>query len=189
MTASYIGRSLTVVVCGAGPAGDVGRFVDIAVEDGWTVQVVATPAALQFLDPPALEVATGTTVRSSYRTPEHPGRVVPNVDAVVIAPATYNTINKLAAGIADNYALGNVAEAVGRGVPVVVVPFVNAALAARVPFRQALHILRTEGVRVILGPDDGWVPHSPGTGGERQRAFPWAAALRAVEHFVRHGQP
>lgn len=60
-------------------------------------------------------------------------RTLPTTDTVIVAPATYNTINKLALGISDNYALGSLAEAIGRRTPIVVVPFVNAALAARRP--------------------------------------------------------
>jgi hypothetical protein len=112
--------------------------------------------------------------------------VVPEVDAVVIAPATYNTVNKVALGIADTYVLTAVAEMIGWGVPTVVVPFVNAALASRAPFGAAVASLRAEGVRVLLGSDDGWQPHPPGSGAERQAAFPWRHAFRlaAAEHGV-----
>ena len=112
--------------------------------------------------PPARHVALATTVRKA--------------DAVIIAPATYNSVNKLAAGIADNYALTVVAELVGLGLPTVVVPFVNAALASRAPYRNALRALESEGVR-ILGSGDQWEPHEPGTGSQRQRRFPWQRAF------------
>jgi flavoprotein len=46
-----------------------------------------------------------------------------------VAPVTDNTVNKLALGIADTYALTVLVEAIGRGVSVVIVPFVNTALA------------------------------------------------------------
>jgi len=54
------------------------------------------------------------------------------MDAILVAPATYNTINKWAQGISDTYALGVLAETTGMDVPTVVLPFVNAALASRV---------------------------------------------------------
>ena len=73
------------------------------------------------------------------------------VDALIIAPATYNTINKLALGIADTYVLTTAAETIGRGVPTVIVPFVNTAFAARKPFLASVESLRQEGVAVILG--------------------------------------
>lgn len=56
--------------------------------------------------------------------------------AVIVAPATYNTINKWAAGASDNHALGVLAETFGLGIPVVVLPFVNSALAAHFAFTR-----------------------------------------------------
>jgi hypothetical protein len=60
----------------------------------------------------------------------------------------------------------------GMNIPVIVLPYVNAALASRAPFRRAVQSLREEGVRVLLGPG-GWnrtsraaattPPGSPGT--------------------------
>lgn len=173
---------LYLIVCAAGPAGRVGELVALAQRAGWTVQVVATPAALDFIDVPALEAQTGRPVRSRYRKPHEPKP--PRADAIIVAPATYNTINKFACGIADTYALGLLAEAPGLGIPVVVLPAVNAALASRVPFRQAVARLRAEGVRVLLGPG-GVEPHPPGPGDDRAAAFPWHRALDELGALVR----
>jgi phosphopantothenoylcysteine synthetase/decarboxylase len=179
-------RVLTVVVCAAGPASDVGRLVELAQRGGWTVGVVATPAALDFLDTAALATLTGTSVRSEFRSGRSPSRALPEASAVVVAPATFNTVNKLAAGISDSYPLTMLAETIGRGVPVVVLPFVNTALAGRAPFQAAVRSLRAEGVTVLLGPD-GWEPHPPGTGGNRMSEFPWQAALDACERRLTLG--
>ena len=92
------------------------------------VQVIATPAALDFFDPAAIEEQTGSPVRSQYARPGAPRSLIP--DAILVAPATYNTINKWAHGISDTYALGVLAETTGLGVPAIVLPFVNTALAA-----------------------------------------------------------
>jgi phosphopantothenoylcysteine synthetase/decarboxylase len=97
-------RALTAIVCGAGPASEVGQLIKLAQDHGWSVQVIATPAALDFLDVPALETQTGSLIRSQYRGPGEP-RSRP-ADAIIVAPATYNTINKWAQGISDTYALG-----------------------------------------------------------------------------------
>ena len=82
------------------------------------------PAALDFLDMQELEEQTGHPVRSEYRKPGNTasGRSLPKADAIIVAPATYNTINKWANGISDNFALGILAEAVGLHIPVVVLP-------------------------------------------------------------------
>jgi hypothetical protein len=151
---------LYLLVCAAGPAPGVGRLVELAQSAGWTVQVVATPSALAFIDTAALEQQTGRPVRSRYRSPAEPRP--PRPDAVILAPATYNTINKFALGIADTYVLGLLAEAPGLGIPVVVLPYVNAALASRVPFRRAVEQLRFEGVRMLpaLGPEAAPTPEA-----------------------------
>ena len=177
MTGAEASRVLCVVVCAAGPADDVGRLVVLAQERGWTVQIIATPSALAVIDVGALETQTGRPVRSEYRSPGEPKS--PPADAIIVAPATYNTINKWANGISDTYALGILAEAPGVGIPVVVLPFVNSALAGRAPFRNSVDALRSEGVRVLLGPGE-FEPHPPGSGSERIAGFPWHLAMAAV---------
>ena len=65
--------------------------------DGSTC-LLATPSAVKFLDVPALAKQTGHPVRSDYKDPDYPDSL-PGPDAVVVAPATVNTINKWAAGV------------------------------------------------------------------------------------------
>ncbi|MFC3499651.1 flavoprotein [Micromonospora krabiensis] len=171
------GGHLQIVVCGADPAAEVSKLVRAAQSQSWTAAVTATPSAMNFIEPQSLESLTGHPVRSTYQSSPGTRRSLPATDALVIAPATYNSINKIALGLADNYAMTSVAELIGRQVPTVIVPFVNAALAARAPFRHAVANLRDEGVRVLLGPDDQWEPHPPGSGNEQQKAFPWTVAF------------
>jgi Flavoprotein len=186
MTASGKGRVMYVIVSSAGPAGHVGHLVQLAQDQGWAVQIIATPPALSFIDVLKLEAQTGRPVRSQYRSPGEPRS--PKADAIIVAPATYNTINKWANGISDNYALGILAEAPGLGVPVVVLPFVNSALASRPPFRDSIAKLRAEGVRILLGPGQ-FEPHPPGTGGEQIDTFPWALALTELNQLARAQRP
>ena len=177
-------RVLYVVVCGAGPATAVGRLVEQAQARGWEVHLIATPAALDFIDVPGLEAQTGHPVRSQYRASAgQNSRSLPHADAIVVAPATYNTINKWAAGTSDTYALGLLAETTGLGLPTVVLPFVNSALAANPAFDRGVHLLRDAGVRVLLGPGE-WEPHPPGTGNSRIDTYPWHLALDAAERLV-----
>ncbi|MFL1427513.1 MULTISPECIES: flavoprotein [unclassified Nocardiopsis] len=169
-------KVLYVVVCAAGPAAEVGTLVGLAQEQGWAVQVMATPAAVGFIDVEALEKQTGRPVRSRHRRPGDPRS--PKADAIIIAPATFNTINKLANGIADNYVLDVLNEAIGLGVPTVVLPFVNSAYANRTPFQESVENLRAEQVRVLIGPGE-FIPHTPGAGASAFDRFPWALALAA----------
>lgn len=168
-----------MVACGAGPASRIGQLVAAAQGHGWTVQVIATPAALAFLDLGALAELTSSPVRSQYRDPGEP-RSGPS-DAIIVAPATYNTINKWAQGISDTYALGILAEATGLRVPTAVLPFVNSALASRLPFQRSVEDLRREGIRILLGAG-GVQPHKPHTGGALIDTFPWHLALAEVEN-------
>jgi phosphopantothenoylcysteine synthetase/decarboxylase len=172
-------------VCGAGPASDVAQLITTAHERSWTASVTATETALDFIDPSAIEELTKIPVRSSYQSSDASRRALPSVDAMIIAPATYNTVNKIARGIADSYTLVSAAELIGRDVPTVVVPFVNAALAARAPFERAVTALRQEGVRVLFGPDDHWEPHPPGSGADRRKVFPWGTAFQVAEQLTR----
>ncbi len=181
MTQDAHGRVLSVIVCGAGPATAIGTFVGLARERGWRVQIIATPAALDFFDQAAIEKATGSRVRSQYSKPGAPRSQIP--DAIIVAPATYNTINKWALGISDTYALGVLAEATGLEVPVVVLPFVNTALASRSPFRRSVEALRAEGVRILIGPG-GFQPHPPRNGADLIDTYPWHLALDEAEHLV-----
>ena len=174
------GRVLYVIVCGAGPASEPGRLVDLAQDRGWEVQVIATPVAVDFIDVPNLEAKTGRPVRSQYRKPSEPRSS--RVDAIILAPATYNTTNKRAAGVSDTYALGILAEAPALQIPVVVLPFVNSALAKRTSFGRSVDELRREGVRILLGPQE-FEPHAPGTGSERISSFPWLKALSEAERL------
>jgi phosphopantothenoylcysteine synthetase/decarboxylase len=67
----------------------------------------------------------------------------------VVAAATLNTIGKLAAGIADTWVLSTVTEHFGLGVPVVVAPCVNAALARHPRFPRNVADLRSWGISVL----------------------------------------
>jgi phosphopantothenoylcysteine synthetase/decarboxylase len=174
-------RVLSVIACGAGPATAIGTLISQASERGWTVQLIATPAALDFLDVAAIEKQTERPVRSQYRKPGEPRSE--KADAVIVAPATYNTINKWAQGISDTYALGVLAETTGLGVPIVVMPFVNSALASRPPFRRSVDALRAEGVHILLGPG-GVEPHPPHTGGELIDSWPWHLALDEADRLA-----
>ena len=87
-----------------------------------------------------------------------------------MAPATYNTINKWADGISDNFALGLLAEAVGLRTPVVVLPISQHALASHPAFQRSITLLRDAQIDVIHG-QEASEPHPPDGGGKSTR-FP-----------------
>jgi hypothetical protein len=171
---------LYVIVCAAGVATDVAKLIAAAQERGWGTWLVPTPSAVDFIDVPALEELTGHTIRARYRQPGEGGKLPP-ADAIIVAPATYNTINKWAAGISDTFALGLLAELTPVGIPIAVLPFVNASLAANRAFIRSVAELREAGVTVLLG-EGGFIPHPAGQGGTRVATFPWKIALDAIAH-------
>jgi hypothetical protein len=175
---------LSVVVCAAAPAASAGTLVREAVSRGWTVQVIATPSALPFLEVESLEALSGGPVRSQYSKPGAARSLLP--EAIIVAPATFNTINQWALGIADTYALGILAEQTGLEVSIVAVPFVSQALASRPPFQRSIKALRAEGVSVLLGPG-GIEPHPVHTEAEHAGAFPWQLALDEVSGMTGFG--
>ena len=140
---------LYLVACGAYPAGQLPAFVRDTQAQGWDVCVIATPNGGKFLDEGNIAGLSGHPVRTRYKRPDEPD-LLPSPDALVVAPATFNTVNKWAQGISDTLALGLLNEAVGLGLPMIAVPWPNAALAAHPVFIRNVGLLREWGVTVLL---------------------------------------
>jgi hypothetical protein len=123
---------------------------------GWRLAVTFTPTVARWLEPqvPVLEAMTDLPVRWTSRLPQEP-KPHPVPDAFVLAPATANSLAKLALGIADNQALTVVCEALGRRAPMVVLPQVSDDQAAHPAFEGHLAVLRSAGV--VLAADPGSV--------------------------------
>jgi phosphopantothenoylcysteine decarboxylase len=170
---------LYVIACAAPPAAGVSRLVSLAQQRGWDVCVLTTPSGRRFTDTAALERQTGHPVRSEYKNPGEPD-VLPDPDAVIVAPATVNTINKWAAGICDTLALGILVEAIGKRLPIVALPSTNEAHAAHPAFIENIGKLRSWGVSVLFGAGVHALPE-PGAGGTEPDRFPWSATLDALE--------
>ncbi|MEV6769819.1 flavoprotein [Nocardia sp. NPDC051030] len=166
---------LYAVVTGAPVARDVGTLVDLAQAAGWDVCVVASPNGLRFIDADRLSAKTGYPVRSQYKEPDAPD-MLPSADGMIVAPITSNSLAKWAVGISDTLPLGLLVEAVGWGLPVVAVPFVNRALFDFPPVGQAAQKLSEWGVTVLT--EDP--PHEPRTGGAYRERFPWSDAWQAL---------
>lgn len=170
-----------VIACGGEPAADLPAFVARLQADGWDVCVVATPSALKFLDAGALASRTGHPVRSDYKHPDEPD-VLPPPQAMVVAPATFNTINKWAAGISDTLALGLLNEALGLDIPIVAVPWPNTALARHRAFQASVRFLRDSGVRILFDPDAVALP-VPYADPSPAARFPWTALIEATSNL------
>jgi phosphopantothenoylcysteine decarboxylase len=145
--ASGPGRVLHLVVCAAPPAQAIHELVAMLVARGWEVHVIATPAAMDWIDAEKVAATSGNPVHWQARQPGD-GRSLPTADRVVVAPATFNTVNAWAAGINNTLAMGVVNGALGEGTPLAVSPYVKASLAAHPAFGGNLEVLRAAGVRL-----------------------------------------
>jgi phosphopantothenoylcysteine synthetase/decarboxylase len=140
-----------------------------------TVIAIPTPNAARVIAPQNLAVIDGARVVESYFDaailPQPPRGVV------LFAPCSFNSLNKLAHGIADNLALSVAAEAIGRRTPLIVGPSLNAPLLRHPEAQASLERLPRWGVTVVPPVDDGAGP----------RLAPSAALLAAVHPFLRRG--
>lgn len=119
---------------------------------GIEIQTVATPAALQFVGRATLEGLTGRPVFTDLW---EPGRAMDHIDLArwadlaLVAPATANTINRLAAGLADD-PIGTLFLAWELDKkPWWVAPAMNAAMLAHPTTQAALQKLDALGIRVL----------------------------------------
>lgn len=139
--------TLYVIVSGAGTArrapGLLGRLSGRAPN----VLTVLTPNASRVVSPRELSLVPGHQIVESYFDAAILPR--PPHGVVLFCPCSFNSLNKLAQGIADNLALSITAEAIGRQTPVVVAVSVNAPLWAHPKATESVATLRRWGCRVI----------------------------------------
>lgn len=162
-----------LVVCGAPLAARAPEVAADLAAHGWRVDVVITPSAASWTDESSLAAATGQPPRSApllAGSGSERGR--PGV--VVVAPVTFNTVGKMACGIADTYAHGVLCESLGDRVPVLAVPMVSNRLWAHPAWAGNTARLTEAGVRWLSIHDGSVGPPQPvrsGTGGDVVRNF------------------
>ena len=138
-----------------------------------TVLVVPTPNAARVISGRELADVAGVQVVESYF--DRAIRPRPPRGVVLFAPCGFNSLNKLAHGIADTLALSVAAEAIGRGTPVIVGPSLNQPLLDHPVAQESLR--RLAGWEVIIVP--------PVDDGEGPRLASSAALLEAARPFAR----
>jgi phosphopantothenoylcysteine decarboxylase/phosphopantothenate--cysteine ligase len=139
------------------------EFARLATRAGHAVRVIQTPSSLNFVGPASFEAITGSPVlvdqferdpaRGAYpgeKLPDHEPAVhlelVRRCDVYLIAPASANTIAKLAGGLADNL-LASAYLACKS--PVAIAPAMNNNMYEHPATQANLDALRDRGVRVI----------------------------------------
>jgi phosphopantothenoylcysteine synthetase/decarboxylase len=140
-----------------------------------TVIAIPTPNASRLIAPRDLADVEGVRVVESYF--DLAIRPRPPHGVVLFAPCSFNSLNKLAQGIADNLALSVVAEAIGKGTPVIVAPSLNEPLFRHPAAQASLRTLSTWSVSVVPPVDEG----------EGPRLAPSSQLIDAVRPFVRRG--
>jgi len=139
------------------------ELVRLATKAGHSVRVIQTPSSERFVGVASFEGLTGAPVLTSEFArdpmrgafpgdplPEHEPishlELVANADAFLIAPASANTIAKLAAGLADNLLTS---AALAARCPLIVAPAMNDAMYEHAATQANLALLRARGVRVV----------------------------------------
>jgi len=139
------------------------ELVRLATKAGHSVRVIQTPTSERFVGVASFEGITGAPVLTSEFArdplrgafpgdplPQHEPishlQLVANADAYLVAPASANTIAKLAHGHADNLLTS---AALAARCPLIVAPAMNDAMFEHAATRANLALLRERGVRVV----------------------------------------
>ena len=138
-----------------------------------TVIAIPTPNASRVIAPRELADVAGARLVESYF--DAAIRPRPPRGVVLFAPCGFNSLNKLAHGIADTLALSVTAEAIGRRTPVIVGPSLNQPLLDHPITRTSLATLAGWGVTIVPMADEGDGP----------RLAPTPQLLDAVRPHVR----
>lgn len=170
----------------APPVFEVATVIEDAQRRGFDVCLGLTPTAARWLEGSldGLAALTGHPVRWEYKLPGQPD-VWPKADVIVVAPTTFNTMNAWALGLTHDFVVGVVAEGIGKGIPMVAMPCVNAAYVQHRQFERSVAELRAMDVEVLYG-EDGFMPNQPGQG--KPNEYPWHLALDAAERAVGQAQ-
>jgi phosphopantothenoylcysteine synthetase/decarboxylase len=157
-----------LIVTGAGTARRVPALLPGLTDLAPQVLTVLTSNAQRVVSPRELALVPGHQIVESY----FDRAILPNppFGVVVVAPCGFNSLNKLAQGIADNLALSITAEAIGRGTPVIVAVSVNPPLWAHPRAQESVATLRRWGCTVL----------DPAPEGDRLTLAPDAVILAAV---------
>ena len=104
------GRKIILGVCGGIAAYKSAMLIRLLVKSGAEVRVIMTPSAHQFITPLTLSALSKNPVLTNFEqqeTGEWNNHVQFGLwaDAMIIAPATANTIAKIAHGYCDNLLL------------------------------------------------------------------------------------
>ena len=150
------GRRVVLGISGSIAAIEIPRIVRELIRHGAEVRAVMSPEAQRLLTPEAVEFATGhPPVLQLTGNVEHVTLLGPGpgqADLYLVAPATANTISKIAHGIDDTPVTSCASVALGGHVPMLLVPAMHSLMEANPAIRENLDRLRSWGVELLFGP-------------------------------------
>ncbi len=149
--ARYTGKTIVVGVCGSIAAFKVAGWVSKLAQNGASVSVVMTEAGTKFVTPLTFAALSGNPVAEDMFRGEEVHAIShvdlgKRADLLLIAPATANTIAKLAHGFADDL-LGSTVLA--ADCPVLIAPAMNTKMLANPATQDNLRILQERGYTII----------------------------------------
>ena len=145
------GKHIIIGVTGSIAAYKAATMVRLLVKEGAEVKVIMTPLAKEFITPLTMATLSRNPILVDFFDPEN-GAWNSHVDlglwadAFLIAPATANTIAKMATGIADNLLLTTYLSA---RCPVFIAPAMDLDMFRHDATAQNLQMLRDRGVHII----------------------------------------
>ena len=152
------GREVVVAVCGGIAAYKVADVVSRLVQQGAGVTVVMTTEAQRFIAPLTFQALSGRPVRTGIfdltdsSDTQHIA-LTERADLMLVAPATNNTIAKIAAGLTDDLVSLMICAA---ACPVVFAPSMNNRMWENPIAKENVAKLASLGYRFI-GPEPGWL--------------------------------
>jgi len=156
--ADLAGYETIVAVTGGIAAYKVCEVVSRLVQRGAGVTVAMTRAGRHFVTPLTFQALSGRPVLTDLWKTHGPAEI-PHIDLttyadlLLVAPATANTIGKIAGGLADDVVTNLVLSA---DCPVMIAPAMNNRMWANAAVQRNVATLRRDG-KLIVGPGEGWL--------------------------------
>ena len=144
---SLQGRNILFAVTGGIAAVESVRLARELRRHGANLTIMMTREAEKIITPLALSWASGTEVITSW---DYEMSQLENHDAVLVAPATRNTISKHIHGIMDSPVLMALSAARGNRTPILFVPSMHSDIFDDSVTRDLLKTLRDEGSAVMI---------------------------------------
>jgi len=151
-------KNVVLGVTGSIAAHKAADLASLLTKQGCAVRVVMTSDALRFITPLPFKTLSRNPVVTDLYDEEEGWRpthikLADEADLLLIAPATANTIAKLAQGIADD-ALTCIALALNAKAKILIAPAMNGKMWQHPATKQNVTALISRGAEFI-GPDDG----------------------------------